>query len=90
MVHYSAFAMSNDYPGSSVLAVEGEGHTTLSVPSLCMARNIRAYFQRGTMPVSGAICDADEKVWLGRTGEPENAKDAKLLDKLSWMANHYS
>ena len=41
------------------------------------------------MPVSGTVCDADEKLWLGLNGKPENAKEAKLLERLVWMAKHF-
>lgn len=34
-------------------------HTSLSAPSRCTARAIQAYFQDGTLPVPGTVCEAD-------------------------------
>jgi hypothetical protein len=34
-------------------------HTSLSSPSRCTAKAIRTYFQNGTLPAAGTICDAD-------------------------------
>lgn len=34
-------------------------HTSINTPSKCTARTIRAYFQDGTLPAPGTVCDAD-------------------------------
>jgi hypothetical protein len=34
-------------------------HTSHSTPSRCTAKAIRKYFQNGTLPAAGTICDAD-------------------------------
>jgi hypothetical protein len=34
-------------------------HTSLSAPSLCTAKHVRAYFQDGTVPTNGTVCEAD-------------------------------
>jgi TAP-like protein len=34
-------------------------HTSLCAPSRCTAKAIHAYFQNGTLPVPGTVCEAD-------------------------------
>ncbi|KAK0100486.1 hypothetical protein ONS95_008435 [Cadophora gregata] len=55
----SAIANAEGFPGSVVMIQDSYGHTTLSCPSRCTARTIRAYFQNGTLPPNGTICPAD-------------------------------
>ena len=71
------------------MAVDGEGHCSLSAPSLCMARHIRRYFQTGELPPSDTVCEANEKPFLGVTkhGDPE---EEKLLEELMWVARHWN
>ncbi|PWY70874.1 hypothetical protein BO94DRAFT_590186 [Aspergillus sclerotioniger CBS 115572] len=47
------------FEGSVLLEQNGYGHTTLSMPSLCTAKAIRAYFTNGTLPANGTICQTD-------------------------------
>ncbi|KAI9730869.1 MAG: hypothetical protein M1834_005587 [Cirrosporium novae-zelandiae] len=61
----NAQKMSLSFPGSVVLQQESEGHTSLTAPSLCTAKAIRAYFQTGQLPARGTICEADVKPLLG-------------------------
>jgi len=42
-----------------VLTQNSYGHTTLSTASGCTARYVRAYFQHGTLPPEGAVCEPD-------------------------------
>lgn len=44
------------FPGAAVLLDDAVGHTTVSAPSLCVARALRAYFQRGALPAPGTLC----------------------------------
>ena len=50
---------SEGFPRSVVLVSNSYGHTTLSTPSRCMARQIGKYFQEGVMPDEGTVCDPD-------------------------------
>ncbi|KAJ5697035.1 hypothetical protein N7536_007447 [Penicillium majusculum] len=62
---HSAQHMSQIFPGSGLLQQESEGHTTLTAPSICVAKAIRHYFQTGTLPVVGTLCQADLKPLVG-------------------------
>ena len=78
------------FKGSVVLAVDGEGHCSLSSPSVCAARHIRQYFQTGSLPPEGTVCDVDEKAFLGLTKRRDNLEDIKLLEELRWLARHWN
>ena len=79
--------MAERFEGSAVLALEAEGHCSLSSPSLCMARHIRHYLHTGQLPVSGTLCTPNERPFLGVIdhGEPG---EAELLERLMWTARH--
>ncbi|KAH8905740.1 hypothetical protein BR93DRAFT_855302, partial [Coniochaeta sp. PMI_546] len=55
----SARNNSAAFPGSVVLVQDGWGHTSLAAPSRCTARVVRGYFQEGTMPEEGRVCEVD-------------------------------
>ncbi|KAJ5280460.1 hypothetical protein N7478_005832 [Penicillium angulare] len=61
--------MSRQFPGSVLLQQDSEGHTTLAAPSLCVAKEIRNYFQNGNLPQAGTLCLADLKPLVGRVGQ---------------------
>ncbi|KAK4862864.1 hypothetical protein LT330_002997 [Penicillium expansum] len=85
---HSAQHMSQIFPGSRLLQQESEGHTTLTAPSICVAKAIRHYFQTGTLPVVGTLCQADLKPLVGSPHHHEaitqsfNPSDRKLFDAL--------
>ncbi|KAF2401920.1 hypothetical protein EJ06DRAFT_367904 [Trichodelitschia bisporula] len=53
----NAYAMAARFPGSRVLVQDADGHSTLAQPGRCVARAVRAYFQRGEMPPPGVVCE---------------------------------
>ncbi|RMZ41762.1 proteinase [Aspergillus flavus] len=55
------------FEGSVLLEQNGYGHTTLSVPSLCTAKVVRAYFSNGTLPAEGTICEIDVPLFTNLT-----------------------
>ncbi|KAK0630266.1 TAP-like protein-domain-containing protein [Bombardia bombarda] len=55
----SATNNSAGFPGSVVLVQNSYGHTSLSAASTCTALHIRAYFQDGTLPAAGTVCEPD-------------------------------
>ncbi|KAB8235875.1 alpha/beta hydrolase [Aspergillus alliaceus] len=52
---------------SVLLEQNGYGHTTLSMPSLCKAKAVRAYFKNGTLPADGTICQTDVPLFTNLT-----------------------
>ncbi|KAK1231284.1 hypothetical protein PQX77_005599 [Marasmius sp. AFHP31] len=67
----SAHKLSRSFPGSVVLLQDSAGHTSTSSPSACTARNVRDYFDNGTMPEDGT--------WCAINGSPFDSK-SKLVD----------
>lgn len=47
------------FPGSEVLQQNSAGHCSHAHPSLCTARRVRNYFQSGTLPEAGTVCEPD-------------------------------
>jgi pimeloyl-ACP methyl ester carboxylesterase len=54
----SAFNVSSGFEGSAVLEVNSTGHGTIGAPSMCGFLATRAYWQNGTLPKPGSVCDA--------------------------------
>ncbi|RAL10152.1 putative proteinase [Aspergillus homomorphus CBS 101889] len=87
----NAQKMSQRFPGSAVLQQDSEGHSTLAAPSLCVDKAIRQYFQRGELPPSGMVCEADLKPLIGITATAKtsrNASDQKRYEKLLKKAHN--
>ncbi|KAJ5858981.1 putative hydrolase [Penicillium chrysogenum] len=84
----SAQHMSQIFPGSRLLQQESEGHTTLTAPSICVAKVIRHYFQTGKLPVAGTLCEADLKPLVGSPhrhamiSQSSSPADRKLFEAL--------
>ncbi|KAE9378684.1 alpha/beta-hydrolase [Stipitochalara longipes BDJ] len=57
----NAYEGAKSFNGSRVLRLDAYGHTSLSMPSQCTAKYIRGYFQEGTMPEEGTVCEGDLK-----------------------------
>lgn len=56
----NAHAMAARHPGSAVVTQESVGHCALGTAvSSCTERIVRAYFETGTVPQGGAVCEAD-------------------------------
>lgn len=56
-----AIKMAQGFKNSIVLTIDGGGHTSRSAPSLCAQQYVRQYFQNGTLPDTGTICQPDTK-----------------------------
>ncbi|KAL8942518.1 MAG: hypothetical protein Q9216_001619 [Gyalolechia sp. 2 TL-2023] len=88
--HRSAHTLATRFPGSTILAVDIDGYSSFSGPSLCMAGYIRAYFQKGDMPPSGTVCEANEKSFLGVVKEAEGEEERRLLEVLRWISWYWN
>ncbi|KAI4221050.1 MAG: hypothetical protein LQ349_007941 [Xanthoria aureola] len=86
----NAHTVATRFPNSAVLAVDTDGHSSFSGPSLCMARYIRAYFQKGERPPLETVCEANEKSFLGVVKEAEGPEERELLDVLRWISWHWN
>ena len=60
----NAHAMSKVFLGSRVLTVDGTGHLSFNAaqdPTKCGAKWIAPYFENGTLPPAGTVCDGNQK-----------------------------
>jgi len=54
---WSARNVSRGFEGSVVLQQNSSGHCSVSAPSVCTQQYVRRYFQDGTLPPPGTVCD---------------------------------
>ncbi|EKM51091.1 uncharacterized protein PHACADRAFT_212991 [Phanerochaete carnosa HHB-10118-sp] len=77
----NAHIMSAGFKGSVVLQQNSTGHTSLSGQSTCIAMALNAYFNNGTLPAPGTVCqlDSDTKIFgpPGSTGPSFMKKDSE-------------
>ncbi|KAI9722473.1 MAG: hypothetical protein M1828_004720 [Chrysothrix sp. TS-e1954] len=64
----NAFTMAGRFPGTHVLEIDGDGHTSLVMPSLCVARKVRGYFQGKDSEVESKGCLPIARPLLGTRG----------------------
>lgn len=85
-----ARAVHARYAGSGLLVQNSYGHCSLAAPSLCTAKHIRAYYENGTIPEEGTVCEVDELPFIGQVGGEKIAamsvEDRELLESLRAMA----
>ncbi|PHH84796.1 hypothetical protein CDD83_1390 [Cordyceps sp. RAO-2017] len=62
----SAKAARDAFDGSRLVEIRGYGHCSLALPSLCMAKHLRAYLgDDGTLPAHHTMCEADRPYFSG-------------------------
>ncbi|KZV94720.1 alpha/beta-hydrolase [Exidia glandulosa HHB12029] len=68
-----SLAASKRFTGSTVVAVEAPGHGSISVPSVCATKLLRAYMRDGTMPPQQyTLCKADRPIFpLDNSTDPQ-------------------
>ncbi|TCD60883.1 hypothetical protein EIP91_009374 [Steccherinum ochraceum] len=59
----AARKMSRGFKNSVLLTQNSGGHCTLAATSKCTARAIRAYFQNGTLPKEGTVCEIESSIF---------------------------
>ncbi|KAI0665892.1 alpha/beta-hydrolase [Trametes maxima] len=83
-----AKAVHARFGGSGLLVQNSYGHCSLSAPSLCTAKYVRAYFVNGTLPEPGTVCEVDELPFVGSAGDVRamSKEDTELLDALKGLS----
>jgi hypothetical protein len=66
--------MQQKFAGAGLLVSEGDGHCTLSAPSLCAATAVRKYFQTVELPPEGLVCIPDRRPF-------DDEKDVVAMDE---------
>ena len=102
----SARNTSAAFKGSAVLQHNGYGHCSISQPSLCSAKAVRAYFRDGSLPDPGTVCEpsvpifrpADETLstilaplnHTSKRSPQDEDEDAKLLEAMGHIGRAMS
>lgn len=68
------------FKGSQIVEVEGYGHCSMAVPSICLVRHVRAYLQNGTVPKSQTKCSVDGGYFPEPAGTVRGSADGSLED----------
>jgi pimeloyl-ACP methyl ester carboxylesterase len=79
----NARRVSTLFPGSVVLQQNSQGHCSHSSPSLCTGRTVRAYFQTGSLPQVGSVCETEMKPFLG-CAKKEGCDFMNIEDRALW------
>ena len=71
---------------------KGYGHCTLAMPSLCVAKNVRRYWQTGKLPKNVTVCDVDKEPFglKSETSRTYEARDLEVLDALETVAERWA
>ncbi|KAM5543350.1 hypothetical protein V8D89_003224 [Ganoderma adspersum] len=85
-----ALAVRERYGGAGLLVQDSYGHCSTSAPSVCTAKAVKAYFQEGTLPGEGTVCEPDVLPFVGRVArsgvQSRSEEDERLLDALSGLS----
>ncbi|KAH9895108.1 alpha/beta-hydrolase [Cubamyces lactineus] len=76
------------YHGAGLLVQNSHGHCSLSAPSLCTAKHVRAYMVDGTLPEPGTVCEADELPFVGSVANVHamSQEDMELLEAMRGLS----
>ncbi|KAG7294182.1 hypothetical protein NEMBOFW57_004252 [Staphylotrichum longicolle] len=69
----SAKSANKVFEGSQIVEVQGYGHCSLAVPSLCIAQHVREYLVEGKLPSKHTICAADGNPYFGKPEEKDDS-----------------
>ncbi|KAG2014267.1 hypothetical protein CC2G_011100 [Coprinopsis cinerea AmutBmut pab1-1] len=78
--------VSKGFPGSVVLTQDAPGHGSMTTTSYCTQLHIREYFNNGTLPEDGTVCDVATSLFPSDDFDNESTKRTKrdlLTDSLS-------
>ncbi|TCD64930.1 hypothetical protein EIP91_003427 [Steccherinum ochraceum] len=65
---WAARKMSKFFKNSTVLTQNSGGHCSIAATSQCTFSAIRAYFQNGTLPEEGTVCDIQSTIFGDEVG----------------------
>jgi hypothetical protein len=76
----AARSANEAFEGSQVVEVQGYGHCSVAVPSVCIAKHVRAFLYEGTLPDSYTQCEVDSPYFgpMSAHRHFEDAEEAKI------------
>ncbi|KAJ5625719.1 hypothetical protein N7510_002028 [Penicillium lagena] len=72
----AARSANEAFEGSQVVEVQGYGHCSVAVPSVCIAKHVRAFLYEGLLPDSYAKCEVDSP-YFGPVSAHRHFEDAE-------------
>lgn len=69
-----AYVARDRFVGSQIVESKVYGHCADAVPSLCLARHVKAYFDEGTVPENHTLCELEVEYF------PKRGEDGKLVE----------
>lgn len=79
----AAYEASTNFKGSRLVVQNGHGHAVTNHPSACTLKTIADYFNEGTLPEVGRVCQTDKPAyqvyldWVAETAAEANSTLAK-------------
>jgi pimeloyl-ACP methyl ester carboxylesterase len=73
----SARSANAAFEGSQIVELKGYGHCSISMPSNCIAKHVRAFLYNGTLPANYTQCEVDGPYFIK---PEENGTAVALLD----------
>ncbi|KJZ75769.1 hypothetical protein HIM_04926 [Hirsutella minnesotensis 3608] len=71
----SAQVARDVFVDSRLVEIKGYGHCSMALPSLCLAKHVRAYLENGTLPNRHTTCEPDRPYFY----QPTTTKMARSL-----------
>ncbi|TBU44969.1 alpha/beta-hydrolase [Dichomitus squalens] len=83
-----ALAVRERYGGAGLLVQNSYGHCSMSAPSVCTAKHVRAYMEDGRLPKEGTVCEPDELPFVGQVSDARamSGEDATLSEALRGLS----
>lgn len=73
-----AFVARDRFVGSQIVESKVYGHCAGAMPSLCVARHVKAYFDEGKVPENHTLCEL-EGDYFPKRGEDEKVVEGRGL-----------
>lgn len=73
-----AFVARDVFVGSQIVENMAYGHCSDAMPSLCVGRHVKAYFDHGTVPENHTKCEVDGG-YFPKRGEDDNVIEGRGL-----------
>ncbi|KAI6780242.1 uncharacterized protein J7T54_003021 [Emericellopsis cladophorae] len=67
----SAISARDAFPGSRMVIINGYGHCSTALPSLCSARILRTYLNEGRLPETHEECEVDGPIFVRKGDEDD-------------------
>ncbi|KAJ7066946.1 TAP-like protein-domain-containing protein [Mycena amicta] len=84
--HMWAVKASTLFPNSALITQNSPGHTSLVAPSVCTHGALAAYFQNGTLPASGTVCEVDAELFPSSKVKTLVGEDSNLVNAIYSIA----